>query len=116
MHLLAKQAVYSVTKVFIAQMSPYQVLRHVSMARIQTLWDKQNAISVQQEIFVHLRHKESSHARMGLTVKMGHLSALSAQVDTAVLMQVQIQFSAKMAPMHHQEALLVCHAHRAPSV
>jgi len=86
------------------------------MAHIQTLWDKQNATSAQQGIFVHLRHKESSHARMGLTVKMGHLSALSAQVDTAVLMQVQIQFSAKMAPMHHQEALLVCHAHMAPSV
>ena len=101
MHLLAEQAVYSVTKVFIVQMSPYQVLCHVSMACIQTLWDKQNASSVQQGIFVHLHHKESSHARMGLTVKMGHLSALSAQVDTGETWSIPLIFHLQNAQRHH---------------
>ena len=55
------------------------------MVHIQRLGDKQSANSVRQEIFVHLLHKGSSHARMGHTVRMGHLCALSALVVTGEL-------------------------------
>lgn len=41
---------------------------------------------------------------MELTVRMDHQYALSVQVDIVVLIQVQILFSVKMVPMHHQEA------------
>lgn len=68
------------------------------------LWGRQSASSALQEIFVHLLHKESSHVKMELTVRMDRQYALSVQVDIVVLIQVQILFSVKMVPMRHQEA------------
>ena len=45
------------------------------------LWGRQSASSALQEIFVHSLHKESSHVKMELTVRMDHQYALSVQVD-----------------------------------
>ena len=51
------------------------------MAHTQMLWGRQSASSALQEIFVHLLHKESSHVKMELTVRMDRQYALSVQVD-----------------------------------
>ena len=51
------------------------------MAHTQMLWGRQSASSALQEIFVHSLHKESSHVKMELTVRMDHQYALSVQVD-----------------------------------
>lgn len=55
------------------------------MAHTQTLSDKQNADFAQQEIFVHLLLKESSLVKMGRTVGVDHLSALSVHQGTGEL-------------------------------
>ncbi len=55
------------------------------MALLQTLWVKQNASCVLQEITVHLPLKENSPVRMGHTVRMGQLFVLSVQADIGEL-------------------------------
>lgn len=86
------------------------------MGHTQTLSDKQNANFARQEIFVHLLLKESSLVKMGRTVGVDHLSALSVHQGTAVLIQVLILFSVQVVHMRRQGAKHVCHVLRVLSV
>lgn len=116
MHLLAKQTALSARKDFIVQMCHWQALCHVLMELTQTKKAKWNASSAQQEISVPLLHKESSHVKMGHTVKVDHLSVLNVQVDTAAQNLMLIQYNVQLEHIHRLEAKPACSAHRVPNV